>query len=273
MDIREHPPVRPLTEEYLNEVIKNSQQNDVEDKDEFSDINHNISMQSVILAPFGLSAVLTGNKSENFEQYADKIISDWNAFYPMKIGGGDSESFSSKSSSLPPLVEVISGTKILDFIKQFFNNNFLCLLGGVKMLYPSKYVLITDIDLENSRKDKCTSSENNLNNFSNNHSVKRCVNSEKKMIEFDRDSIESNLLNICDGIQKSATSMPERVWQDMIMNPAYTGDKSEKIISCDANNVENSINVANTENSATSCHGGLWNFTEPCLKNSCSCKR
>lgn len=111
MDIREHPPVRPLTEDYLNEVIRNSQQsvdNDVEEKDDFSDINHNISMQSVILAPFGLSAVLTGNKSENFEQYADKIISDWNAFYPMKMGG--SEEFSSKSSALPPLVEVISGT-------------------------------------------------------------------------------------------------------------------------------------------------------------------
>lgn len=110
MDIREHPPVRPLTEDYLNEVIKNSQQsvdNDVEEKDEFSDINHNISMQSVILAPFGLSAVLTGNKSENFEQYADKIISDWNAFYPMKIG--TENEFSSKSSALPPLVEVISG--------------------------------------------------------------------------------------------------------------------------------------------------------------------
>ena len=115
MDIREHPPVRILTEEYLNEVIKNSQQNvdnDVEEKDDFSDINHNnISMQSVILAPFGLSAVLTGNKSENFEQYADKIINDWNAFYPMKIGGfnRENDSFTSKAPSLPPLVEVISG--------------------------------------------------------------------------------------------------------------------------------------------------------------------
>lgn len=119
MDIREHPPVRSLTEEYLNEVIKNSQQNvdDVEDqKDEFSDINHNISMQSVILAPFGLSAVLTGNKSENFEQYADKIINDWNAFYPTLKSNNESDSFSSSklsSSSLPPLVEVISGNVIL----------------------------------------------------------------------------------------------------------------------------------------------------------------
>lgn len=148
------------------------------------------------------------------------------------------------------------------------------------MMYPSKYVLITDIDLE-KRKDMCTNSENS-NNFMNLSGNKKCNNnSEKRMImkmeDFDKDSIESNLLNICDGIQKSAASMPERVWQDMIMNPAYTGDKSEKNarkkISVE-NNVENFIiNVANTENSATTCNGGLWNFTEPCLKTSCSCKR
>jgi mediator of RNA polymerase II transcription subunit 13 len=108
MDIREHPPVRTLTEEYLNEVMKNSQHNldacDVDaDKDEFRDINHNISTQSVILAPFGLSAVLTGvgNKSENFEQNADKIVNDWNTFYPMKKNDA--------SSKLPQIVEVISG--------------------------------------------------------------------------------------------------------------------------------------------------------------------
>lgn len=112
MDIREHPPVRPLTEEYLNEVIKNSQQNienEDDDKEDFNDINHNISMQSVILAPFGLSAVLTGNRSENFEQFADKIIEDWNNFYPMKKLECDNS-----SPVMSKLVEVVSG-KLLSF--------------------------------------------------------------------------------------------------------------------------------------------------------------
>jgi mediator of RNA polymerase II transcription subunit 13 len=113
MDIREHPPIRPLTEEYLNEVIKNTQQNiencspnDDDEKEDFNnDINHNnVSMQSVILAPFGLSAVLTGNRSESCEQFADKIMNDWNNFYPMK----DSDIISSQSK-LPQLVEVNSG--------------------------------------------------------------------------------------------------------------------------------------------------------------------
>lgn len=107
MDIREHPPVRPLTEDYLNEVIKHQQQhleNDDDDKEDFNDINHNVSMQSVILAPFGLSAVLTGNKSDNQEQFAEKIINDWNNFYPMKKLECDNS-----SSSVSQLVEVISG--------------------------------------------------------------------------------------------------------------------------------------------------------------------
>jgi hypothetical protein len=62
----------------------------------------------VILAPFGLSAVLTGNKNENFEQFSEKIISDWNNFYPMKKLENDS------TSKMPQLVEVISGERRLE---------------------------------------------------------------------------------------------------------------------------------------------------------------
>jgi mediator of RNA polymerase II transcription subunit 13 len=111
MDIREHPPVRHLTEDYLNDIVKNSQQNlencDLDDGEEKEDFNvFNMSTQSVILAPFGLSAVLTGSKNENSEQYTEKIVEDWNAFYPMKKHDNDR---STSSSKLPKLVEVISG--------------------------------------------------------------------------------------------------------------------------------------------------------------------
>lgn len=114
MDIREHPPIRPLTEEYLNEVIKNTQQNmdncslnDDEEKEDFNDNHTNVSMQTVILAPFGLSAVLTGNRSESGEQFTEKFLNDWNNFYPMK----DSSDTNTSQSKLPPLVEVNSGEK------------------------------------------------------------------------------------------------------------------------------------------------------------------
>ena len=131
------------------------------------------------------------------------------------------------------------------------------------MLYPSKYVLVTDIDLEKTRKDKCTSSENNVN-----------INASNKKFSSSERKVNIKIGELSNGVQKFAANMPERVWQDMVMNPAYTGDKSEKTmmrIKRNETNLENFI--ANTENSASSCQGGLWNFTEPCLKTSCSCKR
>ncbi|CRK97337.1 CLUMA_CG010730, isoform A [Clunio marinus] len=249
MDIREHPPVRPLTEEYLNEVIKNSQQtescslNDDNDKEDFNDINHNVSVQSVILAPFGLSAVLTGNKSENYEQYTEKIVNDWNNFYPMKKLDGDNS-----SSNMPQLVEVIS--------------------GGIKMLYPSKYVLVTDI-LSRNKKDNCISENNKkIINSSETKSSYRCS-------EIDKDCIESSVLNFCDGIQKTASGvLPERAWQDSIMNPAYTNasvkSEQEKIEMQSENNIENSINAANGIEKSDPT---TWNFVEPNHKSNCLCTR
>ena len=78
---------------------------DDDDKEDFNDIhNVNVNMQSVILAPFGLSAVLTGNKSENYEQFSEKIVNDWNNFYPMKKLECDNS-----SPKMPQLVEVVSG--------------------------------------------------------------------------------------------------------------------------------------------------------------------
>ncbi|XP_076275455.1 mediator complex subunit skuld isoform X2 [Rhynchophorus ferrugineus] len=70
----------------------------------------------VILAPFGLAGTLTGQCFRSPESTA-KFLDDWSHFYPLD-----------KSSSLTDssVVEVI--------------------VGGVKMRYPSCYVLVTDLD-------------------------------------------------------------------------------------------------------------------------------
>lgn len=70
----------------------------------------------VILAPFGLSGTLTGQSFRSPESTA-KFLDDWSHFYPLD-----------KTSSLTDssVVEVI--------------------VGGVKMRYPSCYVLVTDLD-------------------------------------------------------------------------------------------------------------------------------
>lgn len=133
------------------------------------------------------------------------------------------------------------------------------------MLYPSKYVLVTDN--EPCRKD--TPSECN----------KKCVNSESKVHEIDKE-IESSVMNCCDGIQKSAAGvLPERVWQDSVMNPAYTNNASvkceqDKIASTQSeNNVENSINAANGIESSSKADPTTWNFADPSHKANCACTR
>lgn len=137
------------------------------------------------------------------------------------------------------------------------------------MLYPSKYVLVTD-------NDSCKKDDGISEN-------KKCVNSEPKSYRFseiDKECIESSVLNFCDGIQKSAAGvLPERVWQDSIMNPAYTNasvkSEREKIEIQSENNIENSINAANgiESSSKVDAASNTWNFAEPNHKANCSCTR
>nr|CAD7425183.1 unnamed protein product [Timema monikensis] len=73
----------------------------------------------VLLAPFGLSGALTGQVYKAVDLHTQRLLEDWRQFYP--IGGGGEE-----GAALPPAVEVV--------------------VGGVKMRYPTCYVLATDMD-------------------------------------------------------------------------------------------------------------------------------
>ena len=68
----------------------------------------------MILAPYGLAGTLTGPVGRTDSQ----LLEEWKHFYP--INGSNVE------AGLPSLVEV--------------------LVGGVRMRYPSCYVLVTDMD-------------------------------------------------------------------------------------------------------------------------------
>lgn len=68
----------------------------------------------VILAPYGLAGTLTGQVGRMDSQ----LLEEWKHFYPINSNNIE--------TGLPPLVEV--------------------LVGGVRMRYPSCYVLVTDMD-------------------------------------------------------------------------------------------------------------------------------
>lgn len=143
MDIREHPPVRPLNVEYLNKALQqqtqmqqnlendklfgneginsNNNNNNIDEADngEYSQTNGCLNLQpvTVILAPFGLSATLTGNSSETLErQQTEKILNDWSAFYPLSFqklsNDGDDEKKNKNMQDdlkIPQIVEIIAG--------------------------------------------------------------------------------------------------------------------------------------------------------------------
>lgn len=72
---------------------------------------------AVILAPFGLAGTLTGQSYKSPEATA-RLLEEWAHFYPLdnrSVANGDGG-----------VVEVI--------------------VGGIKMRYPSCYVLVTDMD-------------------------------------------------------------------------------------------------------------------------------
>lgn len=82
-------------------------------------LNSEFSTHPVILAPYGLAATLTGKYYKPSDPVTKKTLQEWSIFYPL---------LRKTEHHYPPVVEVIA--------------------DGVRMCYPSKYVLVTDIDDE-----------------------------------------------------------------------------------------------------------------------------
>ncbi|XP_046485237.1 mediator of RNA polymerase II transcription subunit 13 isoform X1 [Neodiprion pinetum] len=120
----------------------------------------------VILAPYGLAGTLTGQVGRVDSQ----LLEEWRHFYP--INGASTE------SGLPPLVEV--------------------LVGGVRMRYPSCYVLVTDMD--DVPTDAPLSPPSSPANYEHPLSTQRDL--------------------------KAASELPERVWAECTLNSPMPTPKS-----------------------------------------------
>ena len=84
-----------------------------------------------MLAPYGLSATLTGNSFKDVDSEGiSKLIKDWSHFYPLEQNRYYSQDIHGDLVLMPTAVEVM--------------------VAGVKMIYPPCYVLVTDFDNMNS---------------------------------------------------------------------------------------------------------------------------
>lgn len=107
VDVRQHPAVRRLGPQHLANA-RGGQSNPLQ----------------VILAPFGLAASLTGVTYKSSE--AAKLLQDWNRFYPLDRTRYTCQDSFGDIVTMAPAVEVV--------------------VAGVKMVYPTSYVLVTDLD-------------------------------------------------------------------------------------------------------------------------------
>ncbi|XP_076277174.1 mediator complex subunit skuld isoform X1 [Lasioglossum baleicum] len=124
----------------------------------------------VILAPYGLAGTLTGPVGRTDSQ----LLEEWKHFYP--INGNNIE------AGLPPLVEV--------------------LVGGVRMRYPSCYVLVTDMD--------DTPPETPLSPPSSPASCEHPLLGQQEL--------------------RAATELPERVWAECTSSSPISASKTESSI-------------------------------------------
>uniref|UniRef100_A0A182MVT7 Mediator of RNA polymerase II transcription subunit 13 n=1 Tax=Anopheles culicifacies TaxID=139723 RepID=A0A182MVT7_9DIPT len=180
MDIREHPPVRLLTMKHLEEAQQaqqaspNAGTNGGPASPTVSGVNGGTSTtpgspgggaggaangsatinspdaiepREVILAPFGLAGTLTGQSYKTSDPHVQKMLDDWSAFYPIS---NKLSSMEDGSDNVPPMVEI--------------------LVGKLKMRYPTKYVLVADMDDWTSANDtRSNSSSNSNSSSSSNH--------------------------------------------------------------------------------------------------------
>lgn len=107
VDVRQHPAVYQLSHVYL----------------QHAQASH--SGIEVILGPFGLSGILTGQSYKDMDHSTQKLLDDWRQFFPIDPLLNNREGVK-EGNALPSLVEV--------------------LVGGVRMRYPSCYVLVVEGD-------------------------------------------------------------------------------------------------------------------------------
>ncbi|WAR03620.1 MED13-like protein, partial [Mya arenaria] len=175
---------------------------------------------NVILAPYGLNGSLTGVTYRDSDLATRKNLDDWKQFYPVRVvEGADTD-----HSKLPNLVEVI--------------------VAGVRMKYPSCYVLLVDEAYEAHRQVL-----HGAGLLGHGHMEEGLLldaqHRARGMEPMSEVTAKTNHL--------FSSKMVERISQD----------------SCITAGMSKRCADSTTEDGQT----GIWNFADPCSKSACNCSR
>ncbi len=156
----------------------------------------------VILAPFGLSATLTGVTYKSSDAHVAKLLQEWHRFYPLDRNRYTCQDDNGDVVTMAPAVEVI--------------------MAGVKMVYPTCYVLVTDLDssYNATKKTMSFSDKNSLMTMM----IPMTENHEPSPFTTSNHPLLSDV-----DLPSQIEVMTEQAWQDgLSINPESTLSASEQ---------------------------------------------
>ncbi|KAL4223449.1 Mediator of RNA polymerase II transcription subunit 13-like [Mactra antiquata] len=189
-------------------------------------INHtqeNGTHLNVILAPYGLNGTLTGVTYRDCDVHTDRYHEEWQKFYPIKFDDAKDD-----PNKLPNFVEVI--------------------VAGVRMKYPSCYVLLVDDRI----------------GYGPDHNVMRQNNSLLGHQGLHDDGL------LGDGGPRSRILEP--VSELTSKTNRALGSKLVERISQDSC-ITAGLSKKHSENMTEEMMNGTWDFSDPTSKTSCNCTR
>ncbi|XP_071946449.1 mediator of RNA polymerase II transcription subunit 13-like isoform X2 [Antedon mediterranea] len=224
----------------------------------------------VILCPYGLAGILTGQYYKADDQYGMKVLSDWKQFFPFAPGIKE-EVDGDGSNVTPAVVEV--------------------LVGGVKMLYPSNYVVVQhNVEIPNQPQPSMASYSQTgippklpvgplpctLTPPTSPPSEQQISGEAKITVQTNNYTAAAHDMAGNIDIDMSPTaiarSLADQVWKDCSVSTDKDADSSA---TAEALNVAAGLdeNDAQTQTSKLLDTIGSWHFTEPTKRATCACTR
>ncbi|GFS56681.1 mediator of RNA polymerase II transcription subunit 13 [Nephila pilipes] len=195
----------------------------------------------VILCPYGMAGTLTGQSYKETDLTTQRLLSEWSHFYPVR----SKKEASSDDDHIMSAVEVI--------------------VGGIRMRYPSSYVLVSEVD-ENT----AIGSNANVSQFSsfNNSSSSFCASQQKASL---LTGVLTPPTSPCDPTLATSTfrgASSDILGENGGGNSVYTTSwKIKEAV------WQDSALQGRRQNVEGSDQAGIWDFSDPSSLVRCDCSR
>ncbi|XP_072004219.1 mediator of RNA polymerase II transcription subunit 13-like [Engystomops pustulosus] len=217
----------------------------------------------VILSPYGLSGTLTGHTYKTSDPTTRRLLEEWRPFYPTVLSARKEQREDQEmlyDDDFPAAVEVI--------------------VGGVRMVYPSAFVLIAHSDLPvppstvNTGHSGTSTQQNTV--FTKDPSPCRMPltppTSPDQAVPGDIRSVTTsgNNQSTGDGISHSRHS-PKRGGRSYLKLRSHMAQRAWR--ECILNRSPSKTNVPNQQEEEVMVNRTPWDFVDPAQRVNCSCSR